>query len=316
VAGGPATVLDVLACYRLVLQRPPDPGGLDHYRRRVREGLSVGDLAEEFLGSLEFTRAHRRDRGPDRASTEIVVTDEGFRIHVDPADFAVGHTVAVDRRYEPEVSAAVRQVLERGHTFVDIGANIGWFSLLAASLVGPTGRVVAVEPNPWNVALLRRSAQDNGFDNIEVLTVALAEKTGAVALETDGSNGRVIPIDGPPPQPVKADFVVAAHPLDLVLQEAGVERVDAMKMDVEGAEPAVLRGAAQTIARHRPVLISEFYPLALASWGSAESYLSALRQLGYRLSVIGTDGDQDDASIISLTDRPGTDHVDLLAVPA
>ena len=91
----------------------------------------------------------------------------------------------------------MRQVLGAGGTFVDAGANIGWFSLLGASLVGPTGHVVAIEPNPLNVALLRQSARDNGFDNVDVMVVALSDEGGVVALETDGSNGRVIPIEGP-----------------------------------------------------------------------------------------------------------------------
>lgn len=309
---------DVLACYRLLLRRLPDPGGLDHYSGRVDQGLLVGDLVGEFLGSVEFTRAHARDHNHLQGPTEVIATSEGFRIHVDPTDFAVGHTIARTGIYEPDVSSTVRRLLKPGHTFVDIGANIGWFSMLGASLVGPGGRVVAIEPNPRNVALLRQSARDNGFDNIDVLTVALAEVPGAVALETDGSNGRIIAIDGPPAQPVEASYVVATYPLDMLLHRAGVERVDAIKMDVEGAEPLALRGAAETIARDRPVLISEFYPRALESGaaGSPPAYLAELRRLGYELSVIGVDGDQDDAAIMALASDGGKEQVDLLAWPA
>jgi len=313
-----ASVADLMACYRLLLGRPPDSGGLDHFRPRLGPGgLSVHDLVQEFLGSVEFAHTHSNDRKVASPATERVTTCEGFRIHVDPTDYAVGHTIARTGIYEPEVSATLRQVLDEGETFVDVGANIGWFSLLGASLVGPTGRVVAIEPNPINVALARRSAQENGFDNIEVLAVALAQEPGAVALETDGSNGRVIPIEGPPAGPVVASFVVAAYPLDKLLTDAGIGRVDVMKIDVEGAEPLALGGASGTIARDRPVLISEFFPLALDSspWGSARGYLHMLRELGYRLSVIGTDGDQDDATIMSLAAEPGKDHVDLLARP-
>jgi FkbM family methyltransferase len=207
--------------------------------------------------------------------------------------------------------------LGKGSTFVDIGANIGWFSLLGASLVGAAGKVVAIEPNPRNVALLRQSAQDNGFGNIEVLAVALSERPGAVALETDGSNGRIIPVDGPPPEPVEAEFVVASYPLDELLATAGIGRVDVIKIDVEGAEPLVLRGGTATITSSRPVLISEFFPLALDSspWGSAKGYLSTLRALGYRLSVVGDDRDRDDDDIMSMAAAPGKDHVDLLARP-
>jgi FkbM family methyltransferase len=313
-----ATLDDVMACYRLVLGRPADPDGLAHYGDRIASGeLTAQDLAGEFLGSVEFARAHPQGPHGGPSTTEVVTTCEGFRIHVDPTDYAVGHTVARTGSYEPEVSATLREVLEKGATFVDIGANIGWFSLLGASLVGPAGRVIAVEPNPLNVALLRRSAEDNGFDNIEVLEVALADAPGVVALETDGSNGRVIAINGPPPKPVAASFVVATYPLDALLDRAGVGRVDTMKIDVEGAEPLVLRGATKMLARDRPVIISEFFPLALDSspGGSAESYLDLLRQFGYRLSVIGTDGDQDDAGIMSLAREPGKDQVDLLAWP-
>lgn len=312
-----ASMADVAACYRLLLQRPPDAGGLEHYRGRVDEGIGVPELVDEFLGSVEFARAHGRHGKPQQAPSELVVTREGFRIHVDPSDFAVGHTIARTAGYEEDVSAEVRRLLGRGQTFVDVGANIGWFSLLAAALVGPEGRVVAVEPNPANVTLLRQSAKENGFDNIDVIGVALAEKAGAVALETDGSNGRIIPIDGPPAQPVEASFVVASYPLDTILAQAGVGRVDLMKIDVEGAEPLVLRGGAATLARDRPVLITEFYPLALecSPWGSPEGYLASLRQLGYELSVIGTDGPGDDASIMALAGSGGNDHVDLLARP-
>ena len=237
----------------------------------------------------------------------MVEACEGFRIHVDPTDYAVGHTLARTGSYEPEVSATLRTVLGEGATFVDIGANIGWFSLLGASLVGPGGRVIAIEPNPRNVALLRQSAKDNGYDNIEVLAVALSERPGAVALETDGSNGRIIPVDGPPAAPVEAEYVVASYPLDEVLASAGVGHVDVIKVDVEGAEPLVLRGGAATFSAGRPILITEFFPLALDSspWGTAQGYLASLRHLGYRLSVIGGDGDCDDGEILAQAGAPG-----------
>ena len=111
--------------------------------------------------------------------------------------------------------------------------------------------------------------------------------------------------------------MVATYPLDALLQQAGIEHVDVVKIDVEGAEPLVLRGATEMMARDRPVLISEFHPLALDSspWGSAEGYLAELHQLGYQLSVIGLEGEQNDARIMALARGPGHDHIDLLAQP-
>ena len=312
---GNATLSDVIACYRLLLGRQPDADGLAHYRHRLGVGkITLGELVSEFLGSVEFARRQLERPAGESFTGETVNTCEGFLIRVDPADYAVGHTVARTGSYEPEVSATLRQLIAPGATFVDIGANIGWFSLLAAALVGPTGRVIAIEPNPRNVALLRESAKDNGFDNIDVVAVALGERPGAAALETDGSNGRLIPVDGPPAQAVEASFVVATYPLDTVLNEVGASRVDAIKIDVEGAEPLVLRGATRTISESRPLLVSEFYPLALdtSPWGNAKRYLAMLRALGYQLSVIGHEGALDDEEILSLTAMPGKGHVDLL----
>jgi len=267
---------------------------------------------------VEFNRlrAPRKRAGQPRG--EIVSTVEGFRIQVDPSDFAVGHTIARTGIYEPGVTRTVRELLSEGQTFVDVGANIGWFSLLAAMLVGKAGRVVAVEPNPWDVALLRPGPIENGFENIEVLNIAAASATGVAALETDGSNGRLIPIGGAPAQAFEASFVVPVHPLDAALEDAGVRQVHLVKLDVEGAEPLVLEGAAGTISTHKPALITEFYPLALQSspWGSATGYLESLRHLGYSLSVIGPGAPLaglDDERIISLTGDDG--HVDLLALP-
>ena len=243
--------------------------------------MTIDQLVDEFLGSVEFARAHDKRTKGEPATSEVVRAEEGFRIHVDPSDYAVGHTLARTGGYEPEVSATLRRVLPRGATFIDIGANIGWFSLLGALIVGPSGHVVAVEPNPRNVALLRESVKDNGFENIDILPVALAERPGVAALETDGSNGRVIPIDGPPPETVEASFVVATYPLDELLNDVGTSRVDVMKIDVEGAEPLVLLGATKTISQNRPLLISEFYPMALecSSWGNAADYLAMLPRL-------------------------------------
>ncbi len=291
-----ATFADVTACYRLLLERLPDAEGFAHYDRRLSsDNVSVHELVEEFLGSVEFARAHALGRPGDRGRTRWSDTCEGFRIHVDPTDYAVGHTLARTGSYEPDVSATLRSVLGQGATFVDIGANIGWFSLLGASLVGAAGRVVAIEPNPPQRCPAAPERQGQRVRQHRGDSGRPVRAPGRRGLETDGSNGRIIPVDGPPATPVEAEFVVASYPLDDVLASADIGRADVVKMDVEGAEPLVLQGARATFSTGPPVLISEFFPLALDSspWGSAQSYLSTLRAFGYRLSVIGHEGEGD-----------------------
>src|SRR5690606_15185214 len=96
--------------------------------------------------------------------------------------------------YEPHVTAEVRRLLQPGMTFVDVGANIGYFALLAASLVGAQGKVIAFEPNLENCELLRRSIAANGFDDfVHVHPYAVAEKAQFFTLDVGtSSNGRII----------------------------------------------------------------------------------------------------------------------------
>ena len=104
--------------------------------------------------------------------------------------------------------------------------------------------------------------------------------------------------------------------LDGIVERAGDPAVDVIKIDVEGFELATLRGAAALIERHHPVIVSEFFPLALLSTGGVEpeSYLNALRDLEYSISVIGRGGAATNAEILAGLD--GDAHVDIVATPA
>jgi FkbM family methyltransferase len=230
------------------------------------------------------------------------------------------------RSYEPHVTRVLREVLKAGDVFVDIGANLGYFSLLAASLVGPEGRVIAFEPNPSNCLLIRSSIARNGFETIELHANAVAERQESFILEVDGSNGRILPSPSEAASPDKAASVAFPHSYlvqAVVLDEllAGEERINVVKVDIEGAEPRALRGMTRLVQRHRPVLITEFFPSMLASTSGAEAvgYLDALREFDYALCVIDAEGGrsvpQSNDEIFDALAQSGSDHLDLLALP-
>ncbi|MCL2393115.1 MAG: FkbM family methyltransferase [Acidimicrobiaceae bacterium] len=311
----PASEADVFAAYRLLLGREPDAEGLAGYRRRLGR-LGRQELAAELLGSVEFARRH-----PGAASPlDQPVAVEGFTIVVDPADWAVGATITATGRYEPEVTAVVRSLLRPGATFVDIGANIGWFSLLAASIVGPAGSVLAVEPNLRNCELLEGSKKQNGFSQIDVLPGAASDRQGWLALQTDASNGRVVPL-GPvsgATAAIPCSYVVPAFPLDQLLAERGLDQVDAIKVDVEGVETAVFAGAQRLLSDRRTSVVFEWYPDALRSTGGVapEAPLRRLRDLGYAIEVIGAGGpDLSDRDVEAIRIASGRENLDLLARP-
>src|SRR5262245_6068802 len=240
----------------------------------------------------------------------------GFKIYVQLDDWVVGARIALRRHYEPHVVRAMQPFLPPGTTMVDIGANIGYHTLVAASRVGETGRVIAFEPILENCRLLRRSVAANGFAHVVVHQLAVADINGPVGFVMDDSNGAIEPGDASAGQ-----CQVQAVRLDSFL--AGEPRLHVVKMDIEGAEGRALRGMRALLARHRPVLFVEFSPVALRERSEMEphEFLTELRSLGYHLRTIDRARDsgpapETDAEIFARVEASGQGYVDLIALPA
>ena len=166
------------------------------------------------------------------------------------ADYAEGTN-------ELPVQQRIVEVLEPGGTFVDIGANAGFFSLLAARRVGPTGSVVAFEP----VEDLARSARDNaelnGFDWIDVRNCAVGERSSTATLEVTDHPGGATLAGNADPAEVTGHVEVDVVSLAQLVDEGSIGQPDLVKIDVEGYEFPVLSGIAPLFDRHRPAMIIE-----------------------------------------------------------
>ncbi len=317
--GDQATVADVIAAYRLLLDREPDDGGMLAYRARVTAGLTRRELAEELLTSPEFGR--RYSALVNARTADGIEIDLGeFHMVVDPDDWAVGRAILTAHEYEPEVTARVRSILRPGGTFVDAGANIGWYSLLASALVGSGGHVLAIEPNPVNVRWLEASRALNGFENLEVYTGALFDKAMWLALETDASNGLVIPLDelAATSRPVRCSYAVPAMRLDDLLEEHGlIDSVDLLKVDVEGVETNVFAGAPALLGKTRPAVVFEWYPDALLGAGGTvpDAPLDLLRSHGYEISLVDGAGPLSNDGLERARIDSGKPLLDLFATP-
>jgi FkbM family methyltransferase len=142
-----------------------------------------------------------------------------------------------------------------GMTVVDAGANIGMFSLLANGLVGSSGQVYAVEPVPGNLQCLEQCLERNQLTRVKTCGTALGAENGALALSLSSSSGKhSAALDRGGPQ-----ITVPQRRLDDLVEEWGLDRLDFLKIDVEGYEPQVLRGAAGCISKFRPVLAVAAY---------------------------------------------------------
>jgi FkbM family methyltransferase len=162
--------------------------------------------------------------------------------------------------YEVEKTAALRHLLRPGGVFVDVGANKGDFALIAAKLVGASGRVFAFEPEPRNCDWIRRSIDANGYSGIELFPIALGDADGAIDLHVSHISGHHSVVSGRGDH--TGDVIrVPMRTLDAVLADARSPRVDVLKIDVEGADLAVLRGAHRTLSANRElVLLLDVHP--------------------------------------------------------
>jgi FkbM family methyltransferase len=162
--------------------------------------------------------------------------------------------------YEVDKIAAVRRFLRPGSTFVDVGANVGDYSLLAASIVGDAGRVLCFEPEPQNRYWLQKSIDLNGYKNMDVFPVALSDTNRQASLYLGEIAGYHTLIPGHPERQA-GTITVPTRTLDSHLKELGRERIDMMKIDVEGAELQVLRGARTTMENNpQMILFLEIHP--------------------------------------------------------
>lgn len=149
----------------------------------------------------------------------------------------------------------VVRTLKPGMVVLDLGANTGGFTILASQLVGPTGLVVAVEPCAANFRCLEKTIRASGLDNARAVQTAVGDHEGEVSLSLSHASGKHSAV-------LKRSDACEVVPLktsDSVVEELGLERVDFLKVDVEGMEPEVLRGAAETIRRYRPRLAVSAY---------------------------------------------------------
>jgi FkbM family methyltransferase len=197
----------------------------------------------------------------------------------------VDEVVFVTGSYEPNEMAFVASMLQPGMTALDVGANVGWFTLTMASRVGPQGTVVAFEPSPRERARLDEEVDRNRLSWVKVRSEALYDTSATLQLHlADLAHCGHNTLGGFIYQGVEEvqSVAVVAERLDALLPSLALTRLDLVKIDVEGSELRVLKGAAATLRRYRPAILMEVQPASLHQLGDDLAALEAfLAELGY-----------------------------------
>lgn len=305
---------DIYYCFRLLLGRLPNPEEWPGHSFRAGQDLS--NVVSSFVTSREFLA---RGLLYKSYSEKIeLVNFPRFSVFASDDDLAVGQHVLHGHPYDPGIGIIFERYIKSGMSVVDVGANIGCLTMLMASLVGSSGLVVAVEPNPDNIKLLEASRCVNGFCQVQIIQAAAGRDTSLLALNVSHSNGMTGEL------PYRIEELLRSRPvqclaLDLIL--ARDRPIHLVKIDTEGAELNVLLGMSATIDRDRPIIVSEFSPNSLPGISncSGPEYLSYLISKGYKIRVIEKDGTEsffgtDIAGVMAAYKRSGIDHIDIIAL--
>jgi FkbM family methyltransferase len=253
-------------------------------RRYVRDAPgSVGKalLAARLLNP--YLREHPRRR--------VVETRSGARFAVDTQDL-IQRYLYLFGVWEPHMTSWLQRRLKPGDGFVDVGANVGVFSVLASQLVGDEGQVVAIEASPVFHRRLVQQARLNGCRTIRAVNAAVSDghKTLTFVLASSRNMGAnsIVPYDGP----AESTFEIEASPLPELLDPAEIANARVIKIDVEGAEGSVVRGLAPMLGKLRPdaEITVEVTPERMAQLGdSAEELLRTMADAGFHAYRLAND---------------------------
>jgi FkbM family methyltransferase len=276
--------------------------------------VRIGHVIGKPPGWERFVRAIVPPQRYANDDLDLVRQADGYVFPVDRGTL-IGWSVHFFGAYEPEVRDEIRRRLQPGDTALDIGANVGWHTLLMATRVGPGGRVYAFEPNPSTRERLEHAVAINRLAHVRVDRRAVAERVGQQTFDAppaghvwDGTGrltGEPAPIRQEPESAGASERVgsalnridrsdpaiVTCTTVDAFAAEQQIDRIALIKIDVEGLETAVLRGAQRVLETSRPAVVFEYDPAYVGRSGANGAELSAwFHARGYRLYELGPRG--------------------------
>lgn len=206
-----------------------------------------------------------------------------------------GHKMILDLRdgtckmmsqfdFEPATGAALKEQLKPGMTFIDIGAHVGYFTLLGAKCVGCEGKVYAFEPVVRNFDMLKTNVELNGYTNVSLVRMAASDKNGSRTMRLSVDSAfHSLKLDAG-----KNSEIVKTITIDHFCRRHKIGKVDVVKLDVEGGELDALKGMKNTIRRNKELtLIVEYIPGNLIAIGSSpRKFANVLRRLGFNEFIL------------------------------
>jgi FkbM family methyltransferase len=184
--------------------------------------------------------------------------------------------------FEPATTRLVNKIVKPGMTVIDVGANLGYYTIIFASLVGKSGKVFAFEPVKQYYEKLLWHVEANGYrDYVAAFNCGLSDKEAKISIGIGNTGATVHWVADDPPTRCEE---IQLHSLDEIISKYSIEKIDLIKIDIDGHEPFFFRGAERFFRRNRPILLVEFAQLNLDKAGEDVTGLKAIiEELGYTI---------------------------------
>lgn len=208
----------------------------------------------------------------------------GLRYYLHPHDPGISRELAIYHIHEPNATDLYRNYVKDGMFVVDIGSNIGYYALLAATLVGSKGKVLAIEPAPHNYDLLTINVNRNNIHNIDTVQCAVSNADGVSEFyitEASNTHSLVLPVTGN----VVSSTQVQVRKLDTLLKGLNYPKIDLIRMDIEGGEIVAIGGMQNSLKQYKPIIMAELHCDA-AGTPSIVQLLKSLKTFGYNAEYV------------------------------
>ena len=214
-------------------------------------------------------------------SKSNIVEIEGRKMFTQNND---GLALSIFKIYEPNQTKIVKKYVHEGDVVIDIGAHVGYYTLLMAQLVGKNGKVYSFEPDPVNFELLKKSVEINGFENVVLIQKAVSDTTEKIKLFLGDNDSAINRIYDAKLGDAKKSIDVESITIDEYFKEND-KLFNFIKIDSEGSEAKIINGMEKFLTKNRKlIMMTEFFPFLIKKSGDEpKQYLKSLENSGFEL---------------------------------
>jgi len=290
-----------------VLKRYPQERDLQYFVNEIKNGkMNLDDFEKMLRNTPEF-------KNLELIQHACIYTKFGTKMYLNKKDNVISKDLSINLVWEPRESEILKNLVKKGMKLVDIGANIGYYTLLFSKWVGEDGIVFSFEPESENFELLKKNININRAENVRCYQKAISSKNESrllfLAPENKGDH-KIIDLHE---SEISEKTMVECVTLDS--SEASKHKIDLIKMDIQGSEMLALNGMTETLEKNQDIIIlTEIWPYGIEKSGySPTEFFDKLKKYGFEISVIG------EKEVIPierdfklLTNYQPTDYVNLL----